>query len=293
MLNTAPIFINCLSRGGSNIFWNIFLSHPDVCSPIYETLEIFRTDPRSPTWAGYYVALLGGQPRLFDQWLLRPRRHVPGFVQAYIDRTLYQRKLLTFSDDEMKYKYEAQPYTLDEVQAARLAAKNNNGLAFLSDPFLKMYPQAIFFGLTRDPVALYESHKRRKISRSVEQFAHYYNTLTGRMLEDSRRLPNYYMIRFEDIMQRPLESIQRVYRQAGLDFGKIQKLRFRSKPHYQSDGQYGTTYAALKHHWFDLGKVGEFLQADINALQTQQLDESEKQAVESLTLERRKALGYA
>ena len=123
MLNTAPIFINCLSRGGSNIFWNIFLSHPDVCSPIYETLEIFRTDPRSPTWAGYYVALLGGQPRLFDQWLLRPRRHVPGFVQAYIDRTLYQRKLLTFSDDEMKYKYEAQPYTLDEVQAARLAAK--------------------------------------------------------------------------------------------------------------------------------------------------------------------------
>ena len=72
-LNRAPIFLNCLSRGGSNIFWNLFLSHPDACSPIRETLEIFRADWRAPTRTGLWLALTSGQPRLFELAEISPR----------------------------------------------------------------------------------------------------------------------------------------------------------------------------------------------------------------------------
>ena len=52
-------------------------------------------------------------------------------------------------------------------------SKNNNGLVFLSDVLREMYPDVVFFGMVRDPVALYESHNRRGIAQSPAQFARF------------------------------------------------------------------------------------------------------------------------
>jgi hypothetical protein len=122
VLNKRPIFINAFSRGGSNILWNIFLSHPDVCSPIIETLEIFRIGLYGK-WPGYKVIMLSGQPKLFNQKYLEPRRPLNARTQEYIDGMLYEWKLKTAVDDEMCFKYEDERYTLDEVKEARLCAK--------------------------------------------------------------------------------------------------------------------------------------------------------------------------
>ena len=46
-INKNPIILNCFSRGGSNILWNFFISHPSVCHPLQETLEIFGINLRS------------------------------------------------------------------------------------------------------------------------------------------------------------------------------------------------------------------------------------------------------
>lgn len=293
MKNHAPIFLNCLSRGGSNIFWNIFLSHPDACSPIRETLEIFRTNWRDPHWEGFFVTLFSGQPRLYDQWILEERRPISGWMKDFIDSTLYKYKLHTFKDKEMRYKYENQLYLMEEVEQARLVTKNNNGLSFLSDIFAEMYPDATFFALLRDPIPLYESHRRRKISKSPQEFATFYNRLVSRAVRDRARLKNYHIVRFEDILVDPKKMIPELYRLTSLDPSRVRKVRFRAKPHYLRDGTHGSTLPALGHYWFDLDKVYEILEPEINRLQVEHVPQMEREWVAELTKEHREMFGYA
>jgi hypothetical protein len=277
MLIQSPIFINSFSRGGSNMFWNIFLTHPDVCSPIWETLEIFRVGIIRPTWEGHCAALLSGHWHLFDQRNLCPRPPITKSAQAFIDQTFFKWKLRTFADIDMKYKCDNVTYTLDEVKHARLAAKNNNGLAFLSDILLEMYPDAHFFALVRHPLALYESYRRHKFIQSVEGFIDFYQRLGGKMVQDAHRVPNYHLIKFEEMVDAPVATAQKVYDLAGLDFQKINKMRFKAKAYFNKKGEYttGEQYTVGRHYWFDFDKVGDFVEPGINQHQIERLSKSE------------------
>lgn len=288
----APIFLNCLSRGGSNIFWNLFLTHPDVCSPILETVAIFRADWRAPTRAGLWLALLSGQPRFFDQWHLEPRRSLRPAAARFLDRTLHRRKLLTLTDPEMRYKNRTETYTAPEVERARLVAKNNNGLVFAAEILREIYPDATFFGLTRHPLALYESHKRRRITPSPESFAEFYATIVARMLADADRFERCFLVRFEDVLADPIATLRGLYRDADLDFEKIRELRFRSKDHYQKDGSRGTKWELHRHHWFEIDAVHRFLDSDINQLHFEKLDPRERDVVLERTAAVRERLSY-
>jgi len=291
-LERAPIFLNCLSRGGSNIFWNLFLSHPDACSPIEETLQIFRADTRAPRWAGIWTAVLSRQPRFFDQWNLSSRRPLGKSAARFVDRTLRQRKLRTLTDPEMRFKTNGEPYTEAEVEAARLVAKNNNGLVFLTESLLALYPDATFCALVRHPLPLYESHKRHRIHSSPEAFADFYNRVTGKMADDAERYERASVTRFEDVLAEPIGVMRRLHEAAGLDVGKIHEVRFKSKEHYLADGSRGTEYAKGRHHWFGLDEVGRFLEPAINDLQADQLGDAERDAVLLGTTAARERLGY-
>jgi hypothetical protein len=292
MLNQSPIFLNCFSRGGSNIFWNMFLTHPDACSPIIETLSIFRLDWRAPTWAGLKAAWYSRQLRLFNQWYLQPRSPVSGRTQAFMDKVLYQWKLKTVHDIDMKYKYEDETYDLDEVKRARLVAKNNNGLAFLSDIFCHMYSDATFFALVRDPIALYEGHRRHGITEHVERFASFYERIAARMIADEARIARYHIIRFEDLLIDPIGMMQQVYALADLDFNKVKKVRFKAKPHFQANGQRRTAYTAGRHYWFEPEEVYKMIDPDINTYQADRLSSTEQERLLHLTANSRKHFGY-
>ncbi len=293
MLNTAPIFLNCFSRGGSNIFWNLFLSHPDVCSPIRETLELFRTGLRRPTLNGYRVALMSGQWRLFDQKYLEPRKPLSTRAQHFIDRVLYLNKLRTLADPEMRYKFEDEVYTLDEVQKARLTCKNNNGLTFLSDILLDMYPDATFFALVRHPLALYESYQRRRFITSVSEFVGFYRRIAERMVQDRQRYSNYHLIRFEDILAQPIDILRQVYSQANLPLDRIRKVRMKAKAHFNQDGQHTSQYTVGQHYWFTFDQVSTFLEPNINDYQIDRLGRAEREAILQGTAGIRQILGYA
>lgn len=283
MLNQRPIFLNCFSRGGSNILWNMLLSHPQVCSPIRETLEIFYFGRRKLTWPGFWVRVLSLQPRLFDQWYLAPRRPIAAAAGRYLDAVLYRAKLSTLQDPEMRFRAPGEVYSEAEVAAARLVAKNNNGLTFLAERLQELYPEATFFGLLRHPLALYESHKRRAITPSVEAFARFYNALAGRMVADSQRLPRYHLLRFEQLVTSPLEAVEEIYQHAGLDFGAVRQLRFKCKPHLQKDGSHRSQFAAGEHRWFDFEDVPAFLEPSIDQLQAERVDPVEAGRLLELT----------
>jgi hypothetical protein len=292
MLNRAPIFLNCFSRGGSNILWNFFLTHPDACSPIRETLEIFRLDAKGVTLAGLRVAWRSRQLRLFNQWHLQERRVPPARTQTFIDRVLYDWKLKTLSDGEMQYKREDERYSRSEVESARLVTKNNNGLAFLSGVWLEMYPEATFFALVRDPLALYESHKRRGITTSLEAFVNFYETIATRMLADAERLPNYHLVTFEDLLANPPEMMRYLYECAGLDFSKVDKIRLKAKPHFQANGSHKTAYERGKHYWFEMDDLFQILEPHVNRYQEERLDEGERRALRERFAPLCRRLGY-
>ena len=292
MLNRSPIFLNCFSRGGSNILWNMFLTHPDVCSPILETLEIFRTGMRRPKLAGYKLILLSRQPRLLDQWNLEDRAPVPQAAKDYFDKELFAWKAKTFEDTDMKFKSEGETYGLEEVNAARLVAKNNNGTILLTPMLREMYPDSTFIALTRDPFALYESFKRSNIIPNAAEFARFYGRIAGRMLEDAEKLPGYHVLKFEDLIQDPLETVQKLYGWAGLDPSKVTKLRFKAKPHLKSDGTHSSDLAVGHHFWFAPEDVGEFFQKDINTLQAQRVDQADRDAILNECGETLTKLGY-
>ncbi len=293
MLNHRPIFLNCFSRGGSNILWNLLLSHPQVCSPMRETLEIFYFGLRARTWPGLWVRVLSRQPRLFDQWHLQPRRPLTGAAARYLDRVLYRYKLTTLDDEDMSIKAPGQTYTRDEVEASRLVAKNNNGLTFLTERLLEVYPDATFFALVRHPVALYESHRRRGISPGPDAFAPFYNRLAQRMLDDADRFDACHLLRFEQLVHEPLASVDEIYHHAGLERGAVERLRFKCKPHLQPDGSHSTPYDQNSHRWFAPDEVPAFLEPSIDRLQAERVDASEAARVLELTAEVRQALGYS
>jgi hypothetical protein len=279
MLNQSPIFLNCFSRGGSNILWNLFLTHPDVCSPIKETLEIFRTNLRSPTIEGYLTAFYSKQFRLFDQWNLNKRQRICRKAQTFIDRTFYRWKCRTTFDSEMCYKYEKLKYSDTEVRKARLVAKNNNALAFLSDIFYEIYPDATFIALVRHPFAIYESHKRRNLSKSPIHFANFFSKIANKMIQDEEKFNNYLIVKFEYLLEDTLNSLRYLYAHTNLDLDKIRKIRFKAKPHYQPDGQHTTRYAPQKHYWFELDEIGNFLDQNINNYQINKLKRDEKRVL--------------
>jgi hypothetical protein len=289
----APIFLNCFSRGGSNILWNIFLSHPRVCSPIHETLAIFRADWRRPTRAGLWFALLSGQPHFFDQWYLHRRRSLSRPATRFMEATLQHWKMKTLADSEMRFKSEGEVYSKEDVEGCRLALKHNNGLAFLTDQLAALYPDAVFIALVREPVALYESHRRRRIAKTAEHFAPFFNSIARTMIEDSERLQNYHLVRFEDVLDDPIATAVRVHRLAGLDPSLCPRFRFKAKKHFRADGSYGSERVEGSHHWMTPEEVRAFLEPSVNRVQAQQLDPGEVGVVLDRTREVRDQLGYA
>jgi hypothetical protein len=295
MRNRSPIVLNCFSRGGSNILWNVLLSHPGVCSPIQETLEIFRLDGQGVRWQGVKAAWLTGQPSFFNQWYFRTRRPISGRAHNYIDEVLFEWKMKTLEDEEMRFKSREAQYTPAEVEQARLVLKNNNGTIFLSDILAELYPGLVFFGLLREPLSLYESHKRHKtpVGVSPQRFAAFYRTMAQKMLADAERWDFYHILRFEDLLRDPLSAIQQIFALAGLDVAGVLQMRFKAKPHMQADGSHATPFREGRHYWFEMDEIQRILEPQVNQFQVFRLPVQEVEDVKKLTREICAQIGYA
>ena len=292
-LNKSPIILNCFSRGGSNILWNYFLSHPNICHPLEETLQIFCTNIKAPRVEGYKVAFMEKR-FLFNQWNFNERSIVKSKTAKYIDRVLYRKKINNIFDNDMKYKSENEVYSKKEIKNTRLILKNNNGIIYSTNLFHQIYPDATFIGLVRHPIALYESHKRRKtpVVKSPKKFADYYVNMVKRMLIDKKSIPNYHIIKFEDLLSDPIGSLQRLYVWANLDFSAIKKIRLKAKPSMNEDGYHLTSLKENKHYWFSMIELDQYLDKNVNKNQISNVNQTEKESIIKLINKDLSELGY-
>ena len=285
MLNKQPIFIVAFAYGGSNILLNLLRSHPQVCSPRGETNEVFTgkiDEPLGTRWAKrlrYLPCVIAEGKNIFGwrDWELRPT--FKPFTQKRIDRILFDEKLRARNGSQNLYKYEKVEYTDEEIKASRLLCKNLDGLIYLTPEFARMYPDATFLALVRNGFAVCEGHIRR--GHQLEDIAQNYEKACRLMTQHSRTIPNYHLLRYEDLIASPFEMLKQIYAWAGLDLGLLKKIRLQAKRVVEKDGSHQVIMNRDFKDviWYDLEEFGKHFRKDANENQMRRLSEDQKAAI--------------
>lgn len=273
MLNHAPIFVNGFQRGGTNILVNLISSHPNV-DWIAETHMVFYGDDwdsRFRKWMDrvfYLPILVGTRQHIFWINKVGERNPVPKLLWPYVDMLLYRKHLRTLD--------EGRSISMNG-ETTRPLFKNVNAMTLNTKLFAEMYPDATFIALMRNGLALCEGFMRR--GWSVERFAEMYNQVCREMIEDAEQLPNYHIVRFEDLLASPETVLPQIYAAAGLEFHRDQRFRLQAKKSMDKDGKRRYMFGGDEDreiHWFELKQLRGQFRTDVNDNQIARLSEQDR-----------------
>lgn len=276
MRNREVILINGMARSGSNILWNIMQSHPQVCSPISETNGLLHPRGR-------------GLHKLSRLLYIHCDAAV---LERYIDCRLFNAKLENLNHPSNKYKRESEPYEYEELKDTVLCLKALNDDVYLTDRFYSMYDEIHAIGLVRNGYSVCEGRVRRG-ERAVE-VGKAYARYMGRIIEDSKRLRNYRLVKFESLLDRPFEVAQSLYAFCGLKPDSLDKLRLKSKRTLSADGSHSKEYKRVgDKYWLDRSEIAGFLDPKVDSIQADQLSALDRRLFEEQAKPVLEYLGYA
>lgn len=211
------------------------------------------------------------------------------FTRNRIDKILYYDKLKALEPGQNLYKSEGVKYTLDEIKSARILCKNLDGVIFLSKEFYAMYPDATFFGLIRNGFAVCEGHIRR--GANVVEIAEHYEKACQQIIHDSQHIPNYQIIRYEDIISNPLEMLTQIYDTADLDFDSVKGIRLETKRVIDNTGKHQYTHSKKSKQvvWYRTDNFMQHFVRDANERQIKRLSNKDKATISKIC---KKSLQY-
>jgi hypothetical protein len=291
----APIFVNGFQRGGTNILINLIASHPEVCW-VGETHELFIGNEWAPPLnklahrALYLPVLVAARQNIFRTSLLEQRKQQSRFLNGYLDRLLSWKARVALNKEWRNGKSNN---FVTQANAFRPLFKNVNGVVYNTKFFAELYKDATFIGLVRHGLALCEGFTRR--GWTAERFGQMYAQVCQQMIEDAARIPNYHIIRFEDILTDPAIAIDKIYRWANLDIGLTTRFRVQAKKSMDRDGTRKYMFGSGKDReisWFTLGELSNVLRKDVNDNQLAQLKEEDKNLCLKYARETLQYFGY-
>ncbi len=279
MINKAPIFVNGFTRGGTNLLMNLIVSHPDVCMLGGEMHVVFygRDRDNIRKWGHrllYLPILFTTRQHFFWPYRLYNRNKIPRLLMHYIDFLLYCSKVLA---PRNRIRGQATTNTIRQIVESRLVSKNVNGVVLTTPLFAEMYPDAIFIGLVRNGLALAEGFIRR--GWTAERIGKMYEIICQQMIKDEKNNDNYFLVRFEDLIEDPVKEIANIYSCMGLDIKKVSKYRLQAKKSMTSNGTRdysfgGETDREIK--WFKPTDLHKGIRRDVNQNQIARLEDREK-----------------
>lgn len=265
--SSKVIIINGMQRGGTNLLWNLFQSHPQVCSPIYETGEVI-----------YGLRARGKRFRL--QGLLALDRIAPGLCRAYLDRRFSAMKMQNFGHEGNGEKFQGVPYSREEVAQSVLCIKSLSRDVRLTDSFYGIYPEAYGVAIVRDGYANCQGWMRRGVSPA--DFGRLYRQYCELILAQSERLPNYRIIRFEDLLGDFVGQAETLFHFAGLSPEKLEKYRMKSKRVVGADGAHDAAMGTEgRKYWLTHAELREFLDPGVDQRQSVGLADADVRALEA------------
>ena len=104
------------------------------------------------------------------------------------------------------------------------------------------------------------------------------------MIRDSKRIKNYKIIKFEDILKDPFQTATELYEFAKLKPTSVEKLRFKSKKILMKDGNHKVKFGKVDaKYWFDSKGIIDLINPNINEIQIQNLSNLDKKIFERET----------
>lgn len=294
-----PIFVNGFSRGGTTILTNLLASHPDVCT-VGETHHLFKGTSMTDSWRRIVgkclwhdlPVLVTQRQDFFSPRNMTARQPLRPFAKRWIDRVLYHEKLRSLHPRLNLFKGDCETYTPRELRDSRLLGKNIDGMIHATDSWREMYPEAVFFGLVRNGLALCEGHLRR--GRSAREMGWRYRVLVEKMLHDAAEMPHYHLLRFEDIVSHPWESLVGACRNAALDPSQIARVRMQVRRVMDAQGCHrlaGTREWDVV--WLKRAELLTYLEGQVNENQIQRLSQADVDAFLSQAGSTMEQLGYS
>ena len=299
MLNRDPIFVNGFSRGGTTILTNLLASHPDVCL-IGETHHVFKgTSITDRRWDVVRKCLCYDAPIIvrqrqdfFSPRLIQPRKPLSESTKRWVDAVFYREKLRSDHRLLNRFKSPGIRYTREEIRVSRLLAKNIDGMIYANDVWAEMYPDAVFFGLVRNGLAICEGHVRR--GRSATDIGKRYQLLVDKMMEDADRLRRYCLVRFETLLAAPWETLQTAYHHVGLKVRDLKQIRMQSRRVMDAEGNHrlcGTSEWDVV--WLRPDEVIPYFRQDVNGNQIRRLSVADRNAFLRQAGRAMEQLGYS
>lgn len=277
MLNKKPIFVNGFQRGGTNLFVNIYASHPQVSTVGMEMHEMFYGVGSNPL-SKVLNRLINLPVILFSKNYfkisnLNSRLNPPKWVQRSMDWQLYLHKLLA---SENYRKGQQGRYSLNEVAQSRIVVKNVNGVVMISRHLEKYYPDAVFISIIRNGYALCEGFLRRGWDARI--FGEMYQTVSDAIWKDSRENPKHLVVKFEDLVEDPGAMLEKLYDHAGLSKSELHFFRMHAKAAMRQDGTRDYLFGGgdRQEIWLPLDEFEHYFMRDVNQNQISQLREEQK-----------------
>jgi Sulfotransferase family len=254
------IVLNCYGRGGSGIVWRMIGSSPDVIMTNKE----------------WHVGVFGARKTL--------RKGVPlAFrslgIQSFEPLRRYAlRKML-----EMQ-----RPNDLTTKPDARsLVVKLMDYHIVFAEMIGTSFQRAAFVNLTRHPYGLCESLMRSGLS--LEDACRWYDNVARMMVQQAEW--GAISVRFEDVVTRPMETCDELYRSLGVRWSEDGKFEFKVKP-------YGTDRMAdvgvEDKEFIRIGAQDAAHQIDASVLrsETERLSDAQRRVIWGLTAGAAARLGY-
>lgn len=275
---SRAIVVNGLSRGGTNILWNILQSHPQVCSPIYETGELIidHTPPFN---------------------LLNPSRAkrvaaspvVSRLSRGYLHRQFEKWKLRNLDSKDNNTKYEGTFYSPQEVQDSVICFKGVDSDIDLNGLLESIYQDVAHVVLVRNGYAVCNGWKRRGIS--PKNAGRKYASLLGKMLTPDNQAQ--IVIRFEDMLVDPFGTARRLFEKLGLQPTQLPKLRLKSKRVLKASGSHTAAFGKEgRKHWYGPDEISAVLDSTIDLRQIACLNDDDCRQFELKARDIMDELGY-
>jgi hypothetical protein len=248
-----------MSRGGTNIAWNLIQSHPSVVSPILETGEVVH--PGTPGTVLHRTA------RSFSIFVIR--HEIGPFAEKALKK-LYSCKNNTLEDEHNKGKDQFSLYAQNEIENAVLVMKSLNFDVSMTPSLIKKFGgKALSVNVVRNPLATCEGWVRRGMS--MNQAARWYHIFLKLMLKQGKEVDcNILWYTFDEIIEKPDVFAKEVFSARGLQYDNDMCFRLKRKKTV-SEHESGQKVKINDKVWLSVREISEFLDPRIDEKQIKRL----------------------
>ncbi len=268
------IVINGLSRGGTNIVWNILQSNENIVGCRKETHEIFWKYP------------IRGLARIHRFLFCLIYRISPYFLKKYIHafiKNKYElKKMSSLFHPIKKYKNPTEIYTKKEMEDSIVCIKSTDRDIKLASIIDDAYDNTINIFLVRDPYAVIYGWFRR--GKSIKQAAAFYNWHIKKIQQlFSKNQQNSVLVRFDSVIKDPLKFQHLILNKFGIDNFSSEYLRLKfNKKVLNENHEHLDLSINNPGGWFKITDYDKFVKKDIDEIQKKFLDPNQNSLINKL-----------